>query len=428
MRKRALPTALAVLLFTSAGTAQQAGKSVAPPGTPPATAGPPRLWIASWGSSDVVSCDLATKQCVDVVPTGRGNLAQAHHFSFGPDGLLYVASWNNSTVKRYDADTGAFVNNFVKSGSGGLRNTHTATWGLDGNLYCAGEFTDGVNRYDGTTGDFLDAFIPARSGNLNGPEFVDFGPDGLLYICDNVNNSVRRYDPETGAFVDVFVRGNAQGINRPHFFTWGPDGEFYITSSNTDQVMRFDGETGQFLDVFIPAGSGGLDFPAGLAFTPDGRELLVASFNTNRILRYDAVTGAYINVAIFGGANGFSGPLFLSFVPEPRMTLYTERGLRAGGANRLKLLRGTPDDFALFFVSRELGSTRLPILGGLLTGLGPPVWTAAFARIEEDGTARTPRFGIPAALTGELLFLEAHGLKGGLRSNVLRATIGPLAP
>ena len=62
---------------------------------------------------------------------------------------LLVTSWNTNSVLRYDGATGALVGTFVASGSGGLNRPHSATFGPDGNLYVTSFANDRVLRYDG---------------------------------------------------------------------------------------------------------------------------------------------------------------------------------------------------------------------------------------------------------------------------------------
>jgi hypothetical protein len=79
----------------------------------------------------------------------------------GTPPYLFVSSINTDSVKRYDALTGAFVDDFVPPGSGGLRYTHALTFGPDGNLYMVSDGSNEVKRYNGVTGAFIDTFASA---------------------------------------------------------------------------------------------------------------------------------------------------------------------------------------------------------------------------------------------------------------------------
>jgi hypothetical protein len=79
----------------------------------------------------------------------------------GTPPYLFVSNTNTDSVKRYDALTGAFVDDFVPPGSGGLRYTHALTFGPDGNLYMVSDGSNEVKRYNGVTGAFIDTFASA---------------------------------------------------------------------------------------------------------------------------------------------------------------------------------------------------------------------------------------------------------------------------
>lgn len=163
------------------------------------------------------------------VPNGSGGLCFPFDLVFGPDGNLYVVDRDFYTtgsgfgVLRYNGLSGAFLGAFVPRGSGGLTNASGLVFGPDGNLYVSSFNTDSVLRYNGTNGLFIDAFVAARSGGLVGPQGLAFGPDGRLYVCSAGNHAVMRYDGKTGAFVDVFVAPGSGGLSSgPSFLTFTP--------------------------------------------------------------------------------------------------------------------------------------------------------------------------------------------------------------
>ena len=49
---------------------------------------------------------------------------------------------------RYDAATGAFIDEFVVAGSGGIIEADGLAFGPDGNLYVSSHITDKVPRFD----------------------------------------------------------------------------------------------------------------------------------------------------------------------------------------------------------------------------------------------------------------------------------------
>jgi len=186
------------------------------------------LYVSSgrFGSNSILRYNGQTGAFIDAfVPAGSGGLEAPLGLTFGPDNNLYVASIIGSNVKRYNGQTGEFIDTFVSAGSGGLVNGATGlTFGSDNDLYVSsisGRFAGKSNqnssvlRYDGQTGAFLDAFVPANNGGLDDPSGLAFGPDNNLYVNGNFSNSVLRYSGKTGAFIDAFVPSGSGGLNRP---------------------------------------------------------------------------------------------------------------------------------------------------------------------------------------------------------------------
>ena len=281
------------------------------------------LWVGGWFSHNVLRVDWQTGESLGMfVPSGDGGLFEAHACSFGTDNNLYVTSHGNSTVRRYDGETGAFIDVFVSSGNG-LNRSHSVFWNVDNTLLVSSEIGDRVNQYEAVTGNFLGSFVQPGEAGLNGPEEIIQGPDGMLYLSAQ-SNQVLRIDPIKGGVVDVFVGDDPDtpedetgGLAWAHQLKFGPDGNLYVASSQTNQILRYDGETGAFLDVFVHSGGQGPQFPVGLAFGPDGH-LYVGSFGNDRILCYDGITGEPLGVAANLGAMGLDGPLFIEFFTGPK--------------------------------------------------------------------------------------------------------------
>lgn len=115
---------------------------------------------------------------------------------------LLVGNVTDSSIKRYDGTTGAFVGNFVAPGSGGLNLPTYFIFGPDGNLYVSSNRDGSVKRYNGKTGAYIDDFVPAVSGDESLPYGLAFGPDGNLYVS---MGAVKRYNGATGAYINDFV-------------------------------------------------------------------------------------------------------------------------------------------------------------------------------------------------------------------------------
>src|SRR5262245_54900756 len=224
-------------------------------------------------------------------------------------GYLLVADYDGNSVLRYDATTGAFVDEFVPHNSGGLNQPQGLVFGpRDHNLYVTsgevyGQGNDkAVMRFDGATGSFVDNFT--GSDHLSGPHAVVFGPDGNLYVADSsgTNDHVARFNGTTGAFIDEFVPPNTPGERGPFGLVFGPGHpgggryDLYVTSLLDHSVQRYDGATGAPLGQFVASGSGGLQHAVGLTFGPDGNLYVTSagafSGGVDTIMRFNGRTGA----------------------------------------------------------------------------------------------------------------------------------------
>jgi DNA-binding beta-propeller fold protein YncE len=260
------------------------------------------LCVGSLLSNEVLRYDEATGASVGTCAS-EGGLAEPRGIAFGPDGNLYVSSYSNHSILRYDGTTGVFIDAFVPSGVGGLFQPQGLTFAPDNNLYVASFIN--VLRYDGTTGAFIDTFA---SPVIGGVFDLVFGPDGNLYV--GTFGNVQRFDGTTGAFIDVFASAGIAGASG---LVFGGDGNLYIGSNLSNEVVRFDA-TGALLGAFVTAFSGGLSGPLGVTFGPDG-QLYVASRDTDSVLRYDGATGAFVDTFVPPGSGGLDNPVFLAFTP-----------------------------------------------------------------------------------------------------------------
>lgn len=224
---------------------------------------------------------------------------------------LLVTNVEKHNVLRYDAETGAFVDEFVAGKSGGLNYAWSAVFGPhDGNLFVSsghrhskGEgTTKAVLRYDGATGAFQDEFV--EQGQMFLVHAVTFGPDGNLYVGEKMvltpgnphqlGGRIMRFDGHSGEFMDEFVPLDSGGLRHPAAHVFGPDGngglDLYVADEGPSRILRYDGETGDFISEFVASGTGGLSLPNGVVFGPDGN-LYVASFGTGSVMRFQGPSG-----------------------------------------------------------------------------------------------------------------------------------------
>ncbi len=128
--------------------------------------------------------------------------------SWDSNGDMLVSSFFDSSIKKYDGQTGAFLGNFVGPGVGGLNGP------LDNLILASGEllvssFNNGrIKRYD-ANGNYIDDPITG----LQGPQGLQIGLDGNLYVGDFAAGQIGRYDPTTFAFLGNFANANGSTTN-----------------------------------------------------------------------------------------------------------------------------------------------------------------------------------------------------------------------
>ncbi len=169
------------------------------------------LYIANEGKNQVLREDNSGLRVF--VSAGSGGLNQPRKAVFGPDGNLYVASQGTGQILRYNGLTGAFIDTFANTNIGqGL--TQGPIWlefGTDGYLYTTARYPTNTNtsilRFNAATGAFVDAFVLNRDGWS-----FNLGPGNVVYDSGNSSgNFVDRYGPSSLAAFTVSL-GSASPI------------------------------------------------------------------------------------------------------------------------------------------------------------------------------------------------------------------------
>lgn len=267
--------------------------------------------------------------------------------------ILYIGDAADSTVKRFDAESGEFLDGdldptndpdaFVRSGDGGLAGPRGMF--LDGeHLVVANQniglkVAGAVLRYNRADGTFHSAWVP--SADKNAP-FAPLGivrgpiPDKVLFVGSIVSSNGRSpgglltYNQTGALLAQLKALGFPESEFHPRGVVFGPDGLIYISvrSLKNDglggHVLRFTAE-GEFLGIFIAdkGGADQLNRPEGLVFGPDGR-LYVTSFRANandtdsiRIYRQDGAFDGKINLYEQNQPRAFAQALL--FGPEGQL-------------------------------------------------------------------------------------------------------------
>jgi hypothetical protein len=221
----------------------------------------------------------------DFIPPSSGGLNGVEGLAFGADGNFYVANQNDRTafsgqgnVLEYKGTDGTFISQVVPTGDSGLSQANDLHFGPDGHLYVDSFDTGQLLRYDETT------FAELPSAGRTGANFIDadtthyvngfgWGPDGSLYVSKidfhYTNGYVDKYDGVTGDLLGTFIAADPTRIGTIDAIVW-ENGNLYITnkySPQTTGVLEYDA-TGTFVRVF--ASDPSLLNPVGLVFCDPG--------------------------------------------------------------------------------------------------------------------------------------------------------------
>ncbi|HEX6884707.1 MAG TPA: NHL repeat-containing protein [Planctomycetota bacterium] len=302
---RALPAHLIVplLVLSAPLSAQKTQAARGEPGIPG------KLLVSGFGS-DALHGYRAHDGAV------RGSIAVAGPQCIvrGPDQQLYVCAEKIDRVLRLDPETLQAPAPFVwddpgtpADENGPLDGPTAAVFGPDGDLYVASFETDQILRFDGHTGAYEGIFVAAGSGGLNGPDAgTKFGSDGNLYVPSFWNDRVLRYDAD-GAFVDEFVSFREGTLRQPRDLV-EHEGHWYVASSFNDRILRFDLD-GVYVDIFAT-----LNQPYSLAFNPHDGDLYAVSLANNAVRRFEGTSGQFVEALVPGGTGGILGAVYLFFL------------------------------------------------------------------------------------------------------------------
>lgn len=300
------------LLLASSCLAAQRSRRIQP-GSGPQPAPEPQLWVSGYNSNQVHRFSQNTG-----LVSGPGLGAPgAQSIVQGSDGFTYVVAEEQNAVLRFygTRPSGPFVFDDPATPAdetGGLDGPTAAIFGPDGALYVASFNGDSVLRYDGQTGEYLGVFVASRQNGLDGPDAgMRFGPDGHLYVPSFNSNEVLRYEGSTGADLGVFIPAFAGGLLQPRVLLFRPDGELWVSSFGSNELLAFDA-AGNFRRRILR-----LRGLTGFAIGPKDGLLYVASSLSNRVARYDPFSGAFLDNFIPSGSDGIDAATFIAFV-QPR--------------------------------------------------------------------------------------------------------------
>jgi len=298
-------TLLLLLCSCLPTAAQKARASTEAPRTPG------KLLLSGYNSNGLYFYRAADGEPRGVVPGVSG----AQSIVLGPDGLLYVCAEKADQVVRIDPETRVVHDVFVRDDpltaddeNGPLDGPTAATFGPEGDLFVTSFENDQVLRFDGRSGAYEGVFVSSASGGLDGPDAgTKFGPDGMLYVPSFWNDRVLRYHAD-GSFESAFIPNGRGTLRQPRDLVWH-DGFWYVASSFNNRVLRFDA-AGNFVDRFCDVGQ-----PYCVAFHPVDGNLYVVALRNNAVRVFDGQSGDPLGPLVPSGAGGIDGAVYLYFLP-----------------------------------------------------------------------------------------------------------------
>lgn len=222
------------------------------------------LYVCSEGNNTIQRFNTTTHQYVDTIITAS-NLNGPTGVTFDTANNIIVGNFAGSSVTKY-SPTGTFQSTLVAAGSGGLNGPDVGiTIGPDGKLYVPSFDSNAVLRYNATTGAFIDTFIPAGgTGAMSQPRTILFR-DNKVWVTSDNGNKVLRYGLD-GTFIDTFVAAGSGGLSGASGMVFGDDGNLYVTSWRNNRVLKYSLTDGSFVGTAI---STGLNGPTYIMMVPE---------------------------------------------------------------------------------------------------------------------------------------------------------------
>ena len=264
---------------------------------------------------------------------------------------IYLADWDNHSVRRIDAVSG-IITTLIGNGDCGYSADDTLApeaqlcdpvdlaFDKAGNMYIAEKGNHLIRKVDAITNKlstvagvydesgFNGNNLPATESYLDDPEGIEFDTQGNLIIADTDNHIIRKLDWQTGLLTVIAGQAEGEGadgdgglamdawLNEPSGLAFDQAGDLYVVDRENYRVRKISISTGMINTVAGsdeegysgdggPATAASLDEPFDVAFDSQGN-FYIADVNNCNVRKVQVLTGIISTVAGVGQNCGFN--------------------------------------------------------------------------------------------------------------------------
>jgi sugar lactone lactonase YvrE len=350
-------------------SAEQTGPAQQPSPVQQIPSGKDVLYVSNFNANTITLYDANTGALLGTLLKAGPELKGINGFDIAADGSFYVAGQDTNNVVHY-SKTGQLLEALDSANTAGVSAPQGVTFGPDGMLYVASLGNGKVVRYDTERRSFKDAFTTVSVQGIAKPMPIEprFDSDGNLTVSTFEGGRILKYQgprtealnsitagsatrkpaakpgtllltyklpsqPSAGstptaalaalntAYASGTTLASATTLTSAPSAAAAPKKRIFIDAVNPKTLV---GEIQEFLDDgtfvshFIPNGTGGLVLPGGISMGPDGK-LYVANVRVDanfkdigsQILRFDPKNGQFLGVFIEG--KGLDVPFVMRF-------------------------------------------------------------------------------------------------------------------
>jgi streptogramin lyase len=248
------------------------------------------------------------------------------------DNAAHIFVSDNATNRwfKIDAWYSSLMNTFIPTGSGVLSSAGGVGTDVNNRVFICSYGNSTVKRFDGTNGYWNFTYNTGRSNDVA----MDY--TGWLYVVDMTTNQVRVYNPSSGGLIKSWggtTLYNGEAMNEPLgisvYYSAAKGWGIFVADSKNNRILKFD-PNGVLLGSWGSTGSGNGQFnlPVDTAVDAAGN-VFVADYNNNRIQKF-GINGNWL--ASFGsagyGTGQFNGPRGVCIDPAQNHVWVADYGNR----------------------------------------------------------------------------------------------------